>query len=325
MALLTADLEAVIDGYEPAGLDANIWAGVADEVRSWVRAAAPSHRRRALQLLYAAAHLAAWCRSQAIAVGASTSLRHSTIERFCLAAERDKRLSSTSRSTIRSRLRCIAAANAVPGNPPPSPPIPRQSVRPPYSPGEVEAYFALARAQSSRTRRQRLLVLLCGALGGGLGTEDFRQLRGEDVAQLPDGTVTIEVRGRRPRRVIVLDCYASELLTLAEESGAELMLGGKADRRSVTTGILSRIEGGLDLPRLDPARLRSTWVVEHLERGVRLDVLMAAAGMQSPTTLADLVKHLPAPTSSVLSQLRGHAGTLRAATAPPGGDRTVPP
>src|SRR4051794_15468700 len=109
------DITAVIAGYQPAAVDAATWATVAPAVRQWVTAAAPGHRRRALQLLYTGAHLAAWCAAQHIDVAAGTALRTTTIERFCAAAERDGRISPTTRATLRSRLRCLAAHQTVPG------------------------------------------------------------------------------------------------------------------------------------------------------------------------------------------------------------------
>lgn len=309
MADLAADLSRVIDGYVPSGVRAETWARVADDVRSWVTAAAPGHRRRALQLLYAAAHLAAWCDEQAIPATTAIALRLSTIERFCASAQRDGRYSATTRSTIRSRLRCLADANRVIGNPPQPPRLARQRVRPPYGDQEVAGYFALARAQSSPTRCQRLLALLCSGLGAGLAPQDYRDLRGTDVVEGPGSRVVVHVRGQRPRQVPVLEAYAGELAAIAQATGNSLLLGGsKPDRRSVTTGLLHSIEGDPGLPPLDPRRLRSTWLLTQLRRRVRLDVLLAAAGLESPASLGDLVGYLTDPEENAFSQLAGEFG-----------------
>lgn len=309
MADLSPDLSRVIDGYVPSGVRADTWASVADDVRSWVGAAVPGHRRRALQLLYAAAHLAAWCDEQAIPVTTAIALRLSTIERFCAAAERDGRYSATTRATIRSRLRCLADANCVVGNPPQPPRLSRQRVRPPYDDQEVAGYFALARAQSSPTRCQRLLALLCAGLGAGLAPQDYRDLRGTDVAEGPGSRVVVHVRGERPRQVPVLEAYASELAAIAQATGNSLLLGGsKPDRRNVTSGLLHSIDGDPGLSPLDPRRLRSTWLVTLLRRRVRLDVLLAAAGLESPASLGDLVGYLSEPEEDAFSQLADEFG-----------------
>lgn len=310
MADLAPGLSRVIEGYDPTGVSHETWSQVAGEVRSWVEAASPGHRRRALQLLYAAAHLAAWCDEQAIPVTAATALRLTTIERFCAVAERDDRFSKTTRSTVRSRLRCLADANHVVGNPPQAPRLPRQRVRPPYNDQEVRGYFALARAQGSPMRRQRLLALLCCGIGAGLAPQDFRSLRGSDVVARPGARVVVHVTGPRARCVPVLEEYATDLSAVARAAGDSLLLGGmKPDRRSVTTGLLHSIDGDRGLPPLDPRRLRSTWLLTQLRRRVRLDVLMAAAGLEGPATLGDLIGYLPKPDDDVLAQLSGSSGT----------------
>ncbi|MEO7836165.1 MAG: hypothetical protein ABIS21_00820, partial [Acidimicrobiales bacterium] len=131
--MLTTDIDEVIDRYRPAMADGNTaWADVAPAVREWVRAVGPTHRRRALHLLYAASSIALWCVGESIPVSAATALRDSTVERFCAAAERSERFSATTRSTMRSRLRAIAAAQRVPGNAPASPAVSRRRVRDPY-------------------------------------------------------------------------------------------------------------------------------------------------------------------------------------------------
>lgn len=295
----------VIEDYEPAGVEPEVWARIRDEACAWVRAACPGHRRRALQLLYAATHLAAWCDAGGIPVTATNSLRDPTIERFCAWAEHEARFSATTRSTIRARLRHLAAANPVPGNRPAAPSLPRGRIRPPYTPAEAAGFLHLARNQRDPDRRRRLLGLLCAGLGAGCAPEDLRRLRGNDV-EFDGGVTWVTIRGPRARRVPVLGLYAKELRWAAEHSGDRLLIGGrKSDRRSVTTALLHRIDGGGDLPPIEPGRLRSTWLATHLENGVRLDVLMAAAGLTTPTTIVDLVRHLPTPPRSAWALLSG--------------------
>lgn len=289
------DIAAVIDGYVPGGVDAAVWHTVGDEVRRWVRAANPGHRRRALQLLYASAHLAAWCSARRVPAVAASALRDTSIEQFCAWAERQDRFSATTRSTIRARLRHVAAANAVPGNRPAPPALPRGRIRPPYTAAQIRSYLQLARTQRDPDRRRRLTGLVTAGAGAGCAPEDFRNLRGGDITR-EGSTVWVRVTGNRPRRVPVIAALADPLMWAAQRSGDRLLVGGiKPNRRSVTTTLLHRIDGGLDLPALEPGRLRSTWLAYHLVAGVRLDVVMAAAGLSTPTTIVDLVALLPAP------------------------------
>lgn len=299
------DIEAVIDGYVPVGFEASIWDAVGDEVRSWVRAANPGHRRRALQLLYASAHLAAWCSTHGVPIVAPKALRDTAIEQFCSWAERQDRFSTTTRATIRARLRHVAAANHVPGNRPAAPSLRRGRIRPPYTAAEIQSYLHLARNQRDSDRQRRLLGLIAAGAGAGCAPEDLRRLRGDDITR--DGRIVwVQITGTRPRRVPVIAALAEPLMWAAHRSGDRLLVGGvKPDRRSVTAGLLHRIDGGLDLPALQPGRLRSTWLAHHLANGVRLDVLMAAAGLSTPTTIVDLVGLLPAPGPDAWQALEG--------------------
>jgi hypothetical protein len=228
----------------------------------------------------------------------------STVERF-VATGLDG-VATSSRATIRARLRALAEAAAPTTTPPRAPALARTRIRPPYRPGEVAGLFALARAQDSPSRRRGLLaVLLCG-VGAGCDARDLRLLRGTDVEAAPDGGAIVRIRGPRERSCRVLDRYAAELLDIAAQAGGGLLVGGhKEDRRSVTAHLLTHVAGGVDLPAIDPGRLRSTWLATHLQGGTRLDVLMAAAGLATATSLADLAAYLdPADPADSDCQLR---------------------
>jgi len=298
-----APIESVIQSYAPAGDVAASWEVTAGLVRSWVRCAAPGHRRRALQLLYAGAHLAAWGVEEHIPLRTDALLRDTTIERFCSTVDRNQRIAASTRATMRSRLRFLARAQSIPGNLPPTPQFARAATMAPYSSIEVAGFFVLAQSQSRTDRRQRLLALLCLGLGAGCASVDLRDLRGTDVRVRDDDSVVVTVRGSRPREVTVLDSYASLLVALADAAGTELMIGGvKPDRRAVTGIVLANVEGGRDLPMLAASRLRSTWLVTHLRAQTRLDTLMSAAGLTSLTSLQDLLHYLPDQEESVVTE-----------------------
>ena len=62
---------------------------------------------------------------------------------------------------------------------PAPPPLARSRAKLPYKDSELEAYFALARAQPTEARRQRLTGLLCLGLGAGIQAEDLRYVKGQ--------------------------------------------------------------------------------------------------------------------------------------------------
>ena len=73
----------------------------------------------------------------------------------------------------------------------------------------------------------------------------------------------VTVRGARPRTVPVLARYHARLLAAARFAGTGLICGG-ADpgRRNLTNPLISALDGGGGLPRLDTSRLRATWLAE---------------------------------------------------------------
>lgn len=117
-------------------------------------------------------------------------------------------------------------------------------------------------------------------------------MRGTDVHKA-DGVVLVHVGVPRPRKVPVLKEYEDELLALAAEAGEEYLVGGHTTHRNRTNEIAARFEDGHNHPRLEPKRLRSTWIVMHLTLGARLPELLAAAGTSRIETFDALLKFVP--------------------------------
>ena len=114
------------------------------------------------------------------------------------------------------------------------------------------------------------------------------------------------LRGRRERTLPVVDRYGERLADIADRGPDEILIGGvQPNRRAVASRLLHRLHGADALPPLEPGRLRSTWIAGRLVAGVRLDVLMQAAGLTTPTTIVDLAATLPAmPDNLARDQLR---------------------
>ncbi len=301
------DITSLIDNYTPSTLAAEDWHAIRADVRSWVHAAAPGHPHRARQLLAAGSQLADWCRTSGIPLTVDTALKSTTIERYCAIAEADGRHSPSTRATIRARLRYLARAQRISGQPPPPPELRRGRVKPPYTDSEVSAYFLLIAGQPEPTAT-RLSALLLAGLGAGCASEELRDLRGSDVHRSADGTVLVHLRGRKERTVPAVARYGQRLADVADRSGDAILIGGvQPNRRAVASRLLHRLHGADALPPLEPGRLRSTWIAGRLLAGVRLDVLMRAAGLTTPTTIVDLSTALPAmPDDLARDQLRAN-------------------
>jgi hypothetical protein len=172
--------------------------------------------------------------------------------------------------------------------------LPHTGVRAPYTEGDVALLLMTAETQADATRRRRVLAMLHLGLGAGCGPNDLRYVHGTDVEQTASGVV-VHIGGPRPRSVPVLAAHAEPLVHLAATVGDGLLIGGKPNRRAVTGEILAHLNTGHGAPDLDARRLRSTWLLRHLVAGTRLDVLVAAAGLRSLTSLEDLLPHMPPP------------------------------
>jgi hypothetical protein len=120
---------------------------------------------------------------------------------------------------------------------------------------------------------------------------DLRDVRGTDVA-CRSGGVVVEVRGPRARAVPVLARYHAPLLAAARFAGTALICGGDdPGRRNITNPLVSALDGGGGLPRLDTSRLRATWLADCAEL-LGLATFMHAAGISCSQRLGDLVAGL---------------------------------
>jgi integrase len=274
---------AYIGRWRPSSVPAQA-AAFAREV---VARAAPEREERAKSLLWAAGKLAGYGLALGLEPVPEVLLHPSSVERFTRCAPG---LTGVARRTLRTNLRFIGR-RVVPHLYPADLPLPRERAKRPYSPAEVGGFLALADAQPSAGRRMRAAGLVCLGAGAGLIGGDLRDARGTDVA-CRSGGVVIDVRGTRPRAVPVLARYHSRLLAAASFAGDGLVCGGDGPgRRNNTSALISALGGGGGLPRLDPSRLRATWLADCGEL-LGLATFMRAAGITCSQRLGDLIAWL---------------------------------
>jgi integrase len=255
--------------------------------REVVARAAPEREERAKSLLWAAGKLAGYGLALGLEPVPEVLLHPSSVERFTRCAPG---LTGVARRTLRTNLRFIGR-RVVPHLYPADLPLPRERSKRPYSPAEVGGFLALADAQPSAGRRMRAAGLVCLGAGAGLVGGDLRDARGTDVA-CRSGGVVVDVRGARPRGVPVLARYHARLLAAASFAGDGLVCGGDGPgRRNNTSALISALDGGGGLPRLDPSRLRATWLADCGEL-LGLATFMHAAGITCSQRLGDLIAWL---------------------------------
>jgi len=248
---------------------------------------APEGRERAKNLLWAAGKLADYAASLGLDLVPEVVLHPSVAERFTRCAPG---LSGVSRRTLRTNLRFIGR-RAVPQLYPQDLPLPRERSKEPYSAAQIGGYLALADAQPTAGRRMRAAGLVCLGAGAGLIRGDLRGARGIDVA-CRSGGVVVAVRGTRARTVPVLARYHGPLLAAARFAGTGLVCGGTdPGRRNLTNPLITALDGGSGLPRLDTSRLRATWLADCADQ-LGLATFMHAAGISCSQRLGDLVAGL---------------------------------
>jgi hypothetical protein len=279
----TGPVAGYIAGWRPSSVSAEAAAFARDVIGN----VAPDGRERAKNLLRAAGRLADYAILLGLDLEPALVFHPSVIERFARCAPG---LSGVARRTLRTNQRFIAR-RAVPHLYPADVPLPRERAKAPYRPAEISGFLALADAQPTAERRMRAAGLVCLGAGAGLIRADLRNVQGRDVIARSGGLV-VAVRGRRARTIAVLSRYHEPLLAAARFAGAGLVCGG-ADpgRRNLTNPLITALDGGSGLPRLDTSRLRATWLADCAEL-LGLATFMHAAGISCSQRLGDLVAGL---------------------------------
>lgn len=288
---------ARIAGYEPWSVSP----AAAAFARQVVAAAAPGSPGRAKALLFAAGRLAAFCEARGVALAPGVVLSEASIERWV--AEGSPGLSAASVRTVRTNLRALARAQQPYPSPAPAG-LARERAKAPYCPAQIAGYLRLADAQSTVARRMRAGALVCLGAGAGIVAGELRHVRGSDIVQRCGG-VLVSVSGRRARSVPVLEAYHDRLVAAAQFAGQGLICGGRAPgRRNISDDLAHALSVDRSLPRLEPGRLRSTWLTECAQR-IGLHGFMQAAGIRCSQRLGDLVAQLPAVSEAELVALLG--------------------
>lgn len=276
----------VIAAYAPRSLSPAVSAWV----REVVAAAAPQTAGRAKAWLFAVGRLAAFAESVGGELSPGVWLSDAGIERFIRCATQN--VSPATRRTLRTNLRALA--RALEQYPEPAAMgLPRERAKAPYSPAQIEGYLRLAAAQPTPARRMRAAALVCLGAGAGIIAGELRHLRGGDVVSRAGGVIVV-VSGPRARSVPVLARYHQPLRDAAAFAGDRLIIGGRSPgRRNVSDALAAALSGDPSLPRLEPGRLRSTWLVACAQQ-IGLAGFLQAAGITWSQRLGDLVAALPA-------------------------------
>lgn len=270
-------------------------------VRETVAAACPRTPGRAKALLFSAGRLARFAERVGLELSPGVLLRDPVIERLVLVG--CEGLSPATVRTLRTSLRALE--RALEEHPAPRPvPLSRERVKRPYSGTEIAGFLRLAAAQGTHARGTRATALICLGAGAGIIASELRHVRGSDVVARAGGVI-VSVTGRRARSVPVLGRYQQPLLEAAAFAGERLICGGREPgRHNISDRLCHALSSDAGLGRLEPGRLRSTWLLACAE-AIGLHAFMQAAGITCSQRLGDLSAQLPAASEPELVALLG--------------------
>ncbi|MFQ6484992.1 hypothetical protein [Brachybacterium epidermidis] len=206
-------------------------------------------------------------------------------------AEQESDQNYTTQRNIRSILKSVGRASTRLAMWPPldKPYRDHIKLKPPYTPEEIAAFWALVPNQKERPGRVlRALLVLCH--GAGLSAEDVLGVTAHDVEFWHLGPfATIKAAGRL---VPVLTQCADELRALCLERPRGRLIGNqpiKANDR------LANYRKGIVippyLPRLTISQLRITYFLDVLRNGASLAEVEAITGTTSKATLAAITPY----------------------------------
>ena len=303
MPACSAEVAAWIEGYRPQHIEAAVWE---PELRPFVVGALlegrPSGLSAARLEALALSRLVVWCINRGIPLDVESVLDPDTVERFVTTAA----IPDRSRAVYRSALRRLGpvVTRRAPWEPRPAV-LRRRSVAAPYTAAELATLRWDAAHQSTEARRQAASALIALGAGAGLDGRWSLDVTAADVSG-DGGVVVVGVGAPNPRRVTVLAEFEDELVELARPAGAGPLTGCVAIGRNRANSLARSIVTSTAAPSLSLPRLRSTWLLAHLDRGARLPELAAAAGLRGITVLSDLLADVaPLDPAAAARMLRG--------------------
>lgn len=306
------EVAAAIASYRPLMMSEAVWARIGDATR-WAFAAYRPPAPRWLSTH--GGYVARYCAWVSATTGVSGTDRLDPVallgDGLVDAYLRDGLCGKGSTvATVRAVLRRVVANMS---DAPASIRYSRVPLQPPYTPAECAHWVFLARHQPTRAGRRALSAAVALGLGAGLDSRDQRLVRACDVVDVDiDGqpALAVAVAGTRARTVVVRAAYSPllhEALDLHAAQGRapdDLLHGKSPDRLKVVAAVSDAARTALGKGvGLSAARMRTTWLLAVACAPVPLAVLLAASGLATGRTLADLLPYCPPPDPHEVARL----------------------
>lgn len=281
------DGEKVVRASYPLMSDAS-WDAVLARADEWTDAAGAVLSRPRKRIRHAALHALAWCKSNGFDLNAATVLDRDTIDTVVAQGLRD--LAPSSRGTMRTLLLRIGEIVAPEVHPHRLHALTPSNARAPYGERELAELASWAATQANARRRRSAHAVLALGAGAGLSSGEILTARVKDVAVDDEGAV-VSVTGERAREVPMISEWLPFLgvgLRYAHADDLIFEPGRRGTSASNLTSFIYRSHTHGAKPNTQ--RLRSTFLVRHIDAGTPMPLLMEAAGVDS---LEALTRYLP--------------------------------
>ena len=217
-----------------------------------------------------------WSAAEGLPLDREIVLDPDTVERFSdigLAGE-------SSRATYRSVLRRVGPllTKKAPWVPRPSA-LARRQVAPHYSAHEVETLKTDARLQPTESRCRAARAFIALGLGVGLDGRGASKVQACDLKRA-GSALFVHTGEPQAREIVCVAEWEAQLADLAATAGDEFLIGGRSTSSKRTGNLIDSLHVPTGHPKVAPARLRSTWLVGHINAGTRLPELREAAGLK---------------------------------------------
>ena len=299
---LSDEVRVTLNNYVPYRTPKSEWLQLRDLVlfavsQSWPYSVSEAHFRLSIAVMFAK-----WATSEA-AQDADPDIFHAAnVDRFVSTHLVNE--SATGRRND-ARLRLVAAG-ALSESPVPPLLAGLAPVAQPYTPAECAQLASWGAGLRQEWRRRNASFILSFGLGAGLESSETRYVKGADIEDV-DGLMVINVRGDNERAVPVRRFEAEEIRSALKTFQVDGFV--LTDHARATKNLMDTMQGGQVKGAPNPRRLRSTWIVAHLNAQSPLPEFLAAAGL---VTTASLTRYLPyVEAKPNASQLLSHAGGVQ--------------
>lgn len=246
--------------------------------------------RDARSLSPATAAFVLWCwQSRGTPLQRERIFRRTTIEEYIHLGM--NAYTRGSKATHRATLTLVTGALNPAGLSDRQRPIPRSAPTAPYSAAEVAALYSWATSQGTEHRRRDAISLLTLGLGAGLAAREILGVRVSDIDRT--GAIQVIVWEGRPRVVPLSQAWERPIRGVLGDLQWDDFLfrpGRLSPTSGQVTDFLLRARTDLDVR---PARMRATWLLEHLVGGTPPQELLRIAGLRNLAALDKLSTFAP--------------------------------